>query len=149
MKYSNPEGRYIFPKRYTNKDVLRKEYNFSRTELEKAIESGTFEFDGLEVQLQVAKVGIMYSFNEELKSIMNLLNAQKNHLQQSNDFEKELVLRQSIDKTLLLIKTIEQRIEEDNAYNEKVNHLKGRSSIDLWNKKADELRKNYELFSEL
>lgn len=139
----NPSGGYIEVEKFTNKEALRKEYRLSKQQLEQALECGEFIFEGRVAHLKIVASSIEASFEEHLRIEKSLLTSQINSFQNSVYEDKKSSMLESISTTLNDIALYEKLLGEDKAYNEKVKHLKGKSAIELWNKKAKELKEGY------
>lgn len=143
VQIHNAKGGYIEREEFRNKDVLRQTYELTKQQLEEALESGIFIFEGKIANLKLVTSSIEASFEEHLKIEQRFLATQINFLKQAVDVDKKSSILESITSILEDIDSYTKLLEEDKAYNEKVKHIKGKSAIELWNKKAEELRASY------
>jgi len=143
VHFHNANGGYIEREEFRNKDVLRQTYGLTKQQLEEALESGIFIFEGKIANLKLVTSSIEASFEEHLKIKQRFLATQINFLKQAVDNDKKSSILESITSILEDIDSYTRLLEEDKAYDKKVNHLKGKSAIELWNKKAKELREGY------
>ncbi|KMY28258.1 hypothetical protein ACZ11_23780 [Lysinibacillus xylanilyticus] len=143
VQIHNANGGYIEREEFRNKDVLRQTYGLTKQQFEEALESGIFIFDGNVANLKIVTSAIEASFIEHLKIEQRFLASQIRFLKQAVDEDKKSSILESIISILEDIDSYTRLLGEDKAYNEKVKQLKGKSAIELWNKKAEELRASH------
>lgn len=145
VQYHNAEMGYIEKEEYRNKDTLRKKYVLSKRQFDTALLKGEFVFEGKTYMLKAVSSSIEASFEEQLKRDKAVLQTERNFFKQANVPERKYSIYLTTKSTLESIALYESLIEQDNAYNEKVKHLKGQSATNLWNLKAQELKLKYEI----